>query len=83
MFILSIFGAVRGAHDFSSLCFVLCFVCRRPVSCVPNVVSVSRLSILDCPLRFSLTFMFYSLKRLRDFISYFSFRYVLMVLDIV
>jgi hypothetical protein len=27
-----------------------CFVCPRPVSCVPNVASVSGLSILDCPL---------------------------------
>jgi hypothetical protein len=26
---------------------VLCFVCLRPVSCVPNVASVSGLSILD------------------------------------
>jgi hypothetical protein len=26
----------------------LCFVCLCPVSCVPNVVSVSGLSILDC-----------------------------------
>ena len=25
----------------------LCFVCRRPVSCVPNVASVSELFILD------------------------------------
>jgi hypothetical protein len=31
-------------------CF--CFVCLRPVSCVPNVASVSGLSILDCPLGF-------------------------------
>ena len=30
----------------------LCFVCRRPVSCVPNVASVSGLSILDCPFGF-------------------------------
>jgi hypothetical protein len=27
----------------------LSFVCLRPVSCVPNVVSFSGLSILDCP----------------------------------
>jgi hypothetical protein len=27
-----------------------CFVCIRPVSCVPNVASVSRSSILDCPM---------------------------------
>jgi hypothetical protein len=30
-----------------SLTFI-CFVCLRPVSCVPNVTSVSGLSILDC-----------------------------------
>jgi hypothetical protein len=29
----------------------------RPVSCVPNVACVSGLSILYCPLRFSLTFI--------------------------
>ena len=40
------------------LCFVfLCFVCLRPMSYVSNVVaSVSRLSILECPVRFTLTF---------------------------
>ena len=27
---------------------VLCFVCLCPVSCMPNVVSVSGVSILDC-----------------------------------
>ena len=27
----------------------MCFVCLRTVSCVPNVASVSMLSILDCP----------------------------------
>ena len=46
--------------------FVLCLVCPmlplfldclRPVSCVPNVAIVSRLSILDS--RFSLTFIYY------------------------
>ena len=54
--------------------FVLCRVysmlpvsldCLRPVSCVPNVASVSGLSILDLDLdfRFSLTFiMDYHLK---------------------
>jgi hypothetical protein len=31
-------------------CF--CFVCLRPVSCVPNVASVSGLSILDCHFSF-------------------------------
>jgi hypothetical protein len=34
-------------------CVVLfCFVCLRLVSCVPNVASFSRLSILDCPFGF-------------------------------
>ena len=32
---------------FVVLCF--CFVCRRPVSCVPNDASFSGLSIFDCP----------------------------------
>ena len=31
------------------VCVVYCFVCLRPVFCVPNVSSVSRLSMLDCP----------------------------------
>ena len=29
-------------------CVLLFFFCHRPVSCVPNVASVSGLSILDC-----------------------------------
>jgi len=35
-------------------CVVYCifFVCLRPVSCVPSVATVSRFSILDCPLGF-------------------------------
>ena len=44
---------VYVAHLFSSLCFVLCLTCLHPVSCVPNVVIFSGLSILDCPLVFS------------------------------
>jgi hypothetical protein len=32
------------------LCFL--FVCLRPVYCVPNVTSVSGLSILDCCIGF-------------------------------
>jgi hypothetical protein len=40
-------GSCYSSFWFSVLC---CFVCLRPVSCVPNVVSVSRLSILDFPL---------------------------------
>jgi hypothetical protein len=34
----------------SVLCF--CFICLRPVFCVPNVANLSALSILDCPYRF-------------------------------
>jgi hypothetical protein len=48
------FGQVCVAYLFSSLCcvlvclFVCLFVfCHRPVSCVPNVTSLSGLSILD------------------------------------
>jgi hypothetical protein len=47
-------GGFRVAHLFSFLCcvvFLWCFlfVCLRPVACVPNVASVSGLSILDYP----------------------------------
>ena len=40
-----VFGGVRVAHLVIFLCCVviLCFVCLLPVSCVPNVVSVSGL----------------------------------------
>ena len=37
----------RDAHLFRMLCCVVCFL---PVSCVPNVASVSGLSILDWPM---------------------------------
>jgi hypothetical protein len=37
----SICGGIRVAHRFSFLCCVFYFPCFRPVSCVPNVVSVS------------------------------------------
>ena len=37
--------------------FLFCFVCLRPVSCLPNVTSVSGLYILDCLIRFSITFI--------------------------
>ena len=47
-----VFGGVSVAPVFSFLCAVICFVCRRPVSCVPNVASVSGLSIFDCPFGF-------------------------------
>jgi hypothetical protein len=35
------------AHLFSFLCCVFCFVCLCPLSCVPNIVSLSGLFILD------------------------------------
>ena len=48
-----------GSLFFSFLCcvFVFCFVCFHSVYCVPDVASFSGLSIRDCPLRFSLTFI--------------------------
>jgi hypothetical protein len=41
---------------------VLCFACLRPVSCVPNVANVSRLSILDCPSFFSKVYLLVNTK---------------------
>jgi hypothetical protein len=43
-------GEGEVAHHFSFLCCVVfvSFVCLRPVSCMPNIASVSGLSILDC-----------------------------------
>jgi hypothetical protein len=41
--------------------FCLIFFCLRPVSCVPNVVSASWLSILDYLIRFSLMFCLFVL----------------------
>jgi hypothetical protein len=52
------FGEVRVTHVFSFLCCVFCFDCLYPVSCVPNVSSFSELFILDCPIRFPLTFIY-------------------------
>ena len=40
------------------LCFCEFFFGLPPVSCVPNVSSVSGLPILDCPFGFSLTFIY-------------------------
>ena len=48
-----VFVGVCVAHLFSYLCCVVYFVCLCPVSCMPNVANVSRLS-----LRFSLTFIY-------------------------
>ena len=45
-----VFGGVNVAYLFS----FLCAVSLRPVSCVPNVTSVS---ILHCPFRLNLTFI--------------------------
>ena len=36
-----VFGRARIAHRFRFLCCVFSSVCFRPVSCVPNVASVS------------------------------------------
>ena len=52
----SIFGGVRVAQPFIYMCgaeFCFCVICLRPVFFMPNVVSVSGLSIIDFPLRFS------------------------------
>ena len=38
--------------SFSLFGVFLCFVCLRPVTLVPNVYSVSGLSIIDCPFGF-------------------------------
>jgi hypothetical protein len=46
------FGEVLVVHCSSLLCCVFCFVSLLPVSCVPNVASVSGLSILDLPVGF-------------------------------
>jgi len=43
---------VRVAHLFRFLCYDFCVICLRPLSCVPNVACVSRLSILDYPFAF-------------------------------
>jgi hypothetical protein len=43
----SVIGGVCVAHLFGFLCGAFCFVCLRPVSVVPNV-----LSILDCSFGF-------------------------------
>ena len=62
----AVFGGVRVAHPFSFLCCVFfCFVCPRPVSCVPGVASFSASAILDCPVGF--------LWRLFIFILYYTF----------
>ena len=45
------FWRVRSAHLIFSWCCVCVFVCV-PFSCLPNVASVSGLSILDCPFGF-------------------------------
>ena len=40
-----VFGGFHVAHLFSFVLWFLCFVCLGPVSCVPNVTIVSRLSL--------------------------------------
>jgi hypothetical protein len=46
-------------HPGFFMCCVCFCVCLRPVSCVLNVASVSRVFILDCPFGFLLTFISY------------------------
>ena len=53
-----VFVGVRAAHLFRFLClcrfvFVICVVCIRPVSYVPNVACDSGLSIYECHSLFS------------------------------
>ena len=50
--VYSVFGGFRVAHRFSFLCCIVLIVYLRLVSCVPNVASVSGLSILDWPFGF-------------------------------
>ena len=47
-----VFDEVRVVVLLSFLCCVVFFVSLRSVSCVPNVDSVSGLSIIDCPFGF-------------------------------
>ena len=42
-----VFGGVCVVRHFSFLCRVFCFVCLRPVSCMPNDADVSGLFIVD------------------------------------
>ena len=61
----SLFGEICIAHYFSFLCCV--FVCLHPV---PNVVSVSGLSILDCPFIFSYVYIPYKNKQTKKLIMF-------------
>jgi len=47
-----LFKAICLTRNKNQPCYVYCFVCVRPVSCVINVIDVSGLSILDCHFRF-------------------------------
>jgi hypothetical protein len=46
------FGGVRVAHLFKLVCCFVFVLCLCLVSCVPDVASVSGLSILDFPFGF-------------------------------
>jgi hypothetical protein len=46
-----VFGGVGVAHLFSFLCCFI-FVCLRPVTCVPDVASVSGFSFRNYPFGF-------------------------------
>ena len=51
---VQVVGSVSVAHLFSFLCCVVffSFVCLGPVSYVPNVASISGMSVLDCSFSF-------------------------------
>ena len=46
------FDGIHVANLFRFLCCLLCFVCLRTVSCVPNLACVSGLFNLGCPFGF-------------------------------
>ena len=63
-FINNVYCALCGVLFFC----VLCFICLLPVSCVPQVASVSGLSILNCPFGF-LQHLFYYLTLTQETIQ--------------
>jgi hypothetical protein len=52
--------------------------CLRPVSCVPNLASISGLSIFDCPL----TFISSDEHKMRNVVGYFTY-YIWIKLQII
>ena len=78
---LPVFGAIHVDYLCSFRCCVVFFwfVCLRPVSCVPNVTSVSGFSILDCSFGFPQHLVNIIHGRLRY--GAFSFRISLVHID--